>query len=42
LYDSLGTANGSNTTIYVFGNVGIGGSNPSIASTKGFTVDTNP
>jgi hypothetical protein len=42
LYNSLGTANGSNTTIYVYGNPGIGGSDPTIATGKGFTVDTNP
>jgi hypothetical protein len=42
LYNSLGTANGSNTTIYVYGNPGIGGSDPTIATSKGFTVDTNP
>jgi hypothetical protein len=42
LYNSLGTANGTNNTIYVYNNVGIGSSNPSFATNKGYTVDTNP
>jgi len=42
LYTSLGTANGTNNTIFIFGNPGIGGSDPTIATNKGFTVDINP
>lgn len=41
LYTSLGIANGSNKTIFVFGNT-LSGSDPSIATGKGYTVDTNP
>jgi hypothetical protein len=41
LYTSLGTANGTNNTIFIFGNT-VGGSDPTIATNKGFTVDTNP
>jgi hypothetical protein len=42
LYTSLSTPNGTNNTIYVYGNSGIISSNPSIATDKGYTIDINP
>jgi hypothetical protein len=41
LYTSLSVANGTNRTIYVYNNSGIGSSNPSFATDKNYIVDTN-
>lgn len=42
LYTSLATANGTINTIYVYNNSGILSSDPTIATSKNYTIDENP